>query len=270
VFDVFDCHHHVGPAPDSSLAGNSAHSGFDKDQERAARVAIMDRAGVRQAAVIIGHAYQRSNGLVDTRQVNDDIAAYRDDDRFPVAIGVVEPLYGADGLSEIARCADELQLAGLSFHARFQGCSMDNPWVARFVDRMGEHGLVPILHSVGESNEESLWKVGALARAFPDLPMLVLDAFAGFDSSKEASFIAELCPNLLFDTSLAHSADYVVPFARRFGAERLVFGTDLYSPPIGERISHVLPQILESTLGDAEKQAIVGDNARRLFGLSGQ
>ena len=50
--------------------------------------------------------------------------------------------------------------------------------------------------------------------------------------------------------------------------DRVVFGTDLYSPPLGRRISHLIPQILESSLTDDEKALVLGGNARRLFGLS--
>jgi predicted TIM-barrel fold metal-dependent hydrolase len=48
-----------------------------------------------------------------------------------------------------------------------------------------------------------------------------------------------------------------------------VFGTDLYSPPVGRRISHLLPQILESPLTDDEVAAILGGNARSLFRVTG-
>jgi len=265
-FDVFDCHHHVGEASGfmGELAGRAAAG---EDAELEARLAIMDRGGVRQAAVIPGHGYERSQGVADTRRANDRIAAYRErrPDRFPVAVGIVEPLHGAHSLAEIERCARELALVGLSFHARFQGVSMDDLRIRRYVERMGELGLVPVLHALTESVDESLWKIAELAGAFPGLEMLVLDAFSAFDGTKECSAVAARCPNLLFDTSLSYNFDFIESFARRFGAQRVVFGTDLYSPPLGRRTSHLLPQILESELSLADKTLILGANARRLF-----
>jgi predicted TIM-barrel fold metal-dependent hydrolase len=269
-FDIFDCHHHVG-----DVRSFMPHMG-DEDAptegaalaaERAERVRIMDSGGVRQAAVIPGHAYSRTNGIADTRDVNTRIAAYRDaqPDRFPVAIGLVEPIFEGVCLPELDRCAKELGLAGISFHTRFQGVSMDSMWVARYVERVGELGMVPVIHAMTESADEALWKAAEVARAFPDVPMLILDAFSTFEGTREAFVIAERCPNLLWDTSLSYNFDFLEQFAQQLGAERVVFGTDLYSPPLGRRISHLVPQILESSLSDTDKAKILGENARRLF-----
>ena len=118
-----------------------------------------------------------------------------------------------------------------------------------------------------EAADEALAKAAEVARAFTDLPMLILDAFSTFEGTREAFVIAERCSNLLWDTSLSYNFDFLEQFARQLGAERVVFGTDLYSPPLGRRISHLVPQILESSLSDDDKTKILGGNARALFGL---
>jgi predicted TIM-barrel fold metal-dependent hydrolase len=268
--DVLDCHHHVGDVSAflGSAGGHAPSAAVAVDVEMAQRLAIMDAAAVRQAVVIPSHDYVRPGGIADTRRINDAIAAYRDRrrDRFPVAIGIVEPQHGDATFGELERIHGDLGLAGVSFHARFQGVSMEDSRIARYLERMGELGLVPLLHAMTESVDESLWKIAVVARAFPDLPMLVLDAFSTFEGTKEATPVAEACPNLLWDTSLAYTFDFIEVFAGRFGAESVVFGTDLYSPPLGRRISHVLDQIGEASLTDGDKAAIVGGNARRLFG----
>jgi predicted TIM-barrel fold metal-dependent hydrolase len=271
-FDIFDCHHHVGDVRSfmPHMGDEDAPTeGAALEAERAERVRIMDAGGVRQAAVIPGHAYPRTNGIADTRAVNTRIAAYRDaqPDRFPVAIGLVEPIFEEACLPELDRCAQELGIRGISFHTRFQGVSMDSHWVTRYVERVGELGMVPVIHAMTESADEALWKAAEVARAFPDLRMLVLDAFSTFEGTREAFVIAERCPNLLWDTSLSYNFDFLEQFAQRLGAERVVFGTDLYSPPLGRRISHLVPQILESSLNDDDKAKILGRTARQLFGL---
>jgi len=202
-------------------------------------------------------------------RVNDEIAAYRDrtPDRFPVACGIVEPAYGPQSFGELERVRKELGLVAVSFHTRFQGVSVDSQWIVAYLERMGELGLLPIIHAMDDTPEESLWKLATLARRFPDLTILALDAFGGFEATRQVSFVAEVAPNIIWDSSLSYNADFIVDFAKRFGDDRVVFGTDLYSYPVGRRISHLLPQFIESDLTHDQKVAILGGNARRLLGV---
>jgi uncharacterized protein len=271
-FDVFDSHHHVGRAFDA-LGGELDDATGDAAEialvERVERLRIMDEGGVRQALVIPGHGYLRRNGLADTRRVNDEIAAYRDDtpDRFPVACGIVEPRDGPHALDEIERVSSELGLVAISFHTRFQGVSMDSRWILRYLERMGELGLVPIIHAMDDTPEESLWKLASVARSLPDLTILALDAFSSYEATRQCFFVADVAPNIVFDTSLSYNFDFIEEFAARLGPERVLFGTDLYSWPVGRRVSHLLPQIIECGLPREAKAAILGGNARRLFGV---
>ena len=273
MFEILDVHHHVGDA--FRALGGPINSVPEMTREEytqlelASRLEIMDRSQVQQAIVIPGHGYTRENGISDTRAENDAIARYRDNtiDRFPGAVGIVEPRDGEASLAEIDRCKNELGLVGMSFHTRFQGVSLDSQWVLTYCARMAEIGLVPVIHAMNETPEEALWKLGVLARSIPDTPVLALDAFGSYEATRECFFIGEVAPNIIFDTSLSYNFDFAEDFANRFGAHRVVFGTDLYSYPVGRRISHLLEQIKESALSDDDKAAILAGNARRLFGL---
>lgn len=279
-FPILDVHHHVGSAflalggeIDSAKSGGtkaSAAKPSPADLELESRLTIMDGAGVDQAVVIPGHGYLRPRGLPDTMAENDLIARYRDrlPARFPAALGIVEPAYGDACFAELERCKFELGLAGISFHTRFQGVSLDSRFILAYVAKMAELGLLPVIHAMNETPEEALWKLAVVARSIPDTPILALDAFGSYEATRECFFIAEVAPNLHFDTSLSYNFDFIEDFARQFGAERVVFGTDLYSHPVGRRISHLLPQILESKLSDEQKRAILAGNARRLFGVA--
>jgi len=272
-FEVIDVHHHVGNA--FRALGGALDSDPDLDarayaeKEIASRLEIMDGAGVERAIVIPGHGYERANGIADTRAENDAIAAYRNalPGRFPAAIGIVEPRDGEASLAELERAKRELGLAGISFHTRFQGVSLDSRWILTYVAHMAELGLVPVIHAMNETPEEALWKLAVVARTIPDTPVLALDAFGSYEATRECFFIAEVAPNIVFDTSLSYNFDFIEEFAGRFGAERVVFGTDLYSHPVGRRISHLLPQIIASDLPREAKQLILAGNARRLFGI---
>ena len=274
-FQVLDVHHHVGNA--FRALGGDLNSAPDietqeyAEREITSRLEIMEHAGVAQALVIPGHGYERARGIEDTRAENDAIARYRDarPERFPGAIGIVEPRDGEASFAELDRAKHELGLVGISFHTRFQGVSLDSQWIQKYVARMADLGLVPVIHAMNETPEEALWKLAVVARSVPHTPILALDAFGSYEATRECSFIAEIAPNILFDTSLSYNFDFIEEFANNFGADRVVFGTDLYSTPVGRRISHLLPQILESALSPEDKQKILAGNAQRLFGVGG-
>jgi predicted TIM-barrel fold metal-dependent hydrolase len=249
------------------MPGSLGETLVSPEIELKTRLATMDSIGIDQAIVIPGHDYLRPNGAADMRAVNNAIAAYRDANpgRFPAAIGVVEPLFGDVSLSELDRVKNELRLAGVSFDARYNGVS--SALMRRLIARMGKLGLVPYLHSVAEISAEALWRTTALGRDFPGVQMLLLDPFSSFEQVQQLSFLADLAPNLLFDTGQTLSFARIQVFIRRFGAARVAFGSDLYSHPIGVQ-PHVLPEILAADLSDAERSQVLSGNIKRLLRLS--
>jgi predicted TIM-barrel fold metal-dependent hydrolase len=270
-FRVLDVHHHVGDAMQAlampGAATAPAPPGLERDMQ--IRLETMDRDGIDGSVLIPGHSYLRPQGLADTRRINDGIAAYRDaaPERFRAALGIVEPLYGRAGDEELRRIKDELGLVGVSFHTRFQGVATDSPLLLAQLEVIGELGLVPFIHSVAESSEEALWRVQRVARAFPDLTMIVLDPFSSHEQSSHAMLVAELAPNLVFDTSLAYTIDPILRLIDRFGHQRVVFGTDLYSYPLGYHHSTVLAHLLASGLEPHVLQDVLADTAEALLGL---
>jgi predicted TIM-barrel fold metal-dependent hydrolase len=278
---VIDAHNHIG---DISLTGAVAQvddarpsagdggiegSGAGIDLDMTDRLEALDRSHVDQAVIIGAHGHLRPEGIADTRRVNDTVAAYRDrrPDRFPAAIGIVEPLYGERGLDEIDRCAQELGLAGISFHTRFQGVTNNSPWVRRYIGRMGELGLVVYMHAVGESAAESLWKVEVVAQDFPDVTFVVLDGFSTFEQSMMVPYVAERTPNLVFDTATCHGWGFMAPLVARCGASRLAYGSDLHSGEQGRLLYDPLPDIVAADLPDDDRRAILGGNIARILGL---
>ncbi len=265
---VLDVHHHVGDAT-VALAMPGLPEARTDSAEMQQRLDTMDRNGVDASVVIPGHSYLRPGGLADTRRVNDGIAAYRDThpDRFAAALGIAEPLYGRAGDAELHRMRDELGFVGVSLHTRFQGVSTDSPLVLAQIALMGELGLVPFIHCVAEASEEALWRVQVVAKAFPDLPMVVLDVFSSHEQGTHALHAAEASPNLIFDTSLAYTVEPILRLIDRYGPHRVVFGTDLYSHPLGYDRSYVLEQFAQSRLAPDVLRDVLAGNAERLLGL---
>jgi predicted TIM-barrel fold metal-dependent hydrolase len=271
-FTIVDTHHHSGTlealgisiGPEDLSAEDMAAREFD------ARVTTLDNTGVDQAIIMPGHGYLRPEGLADTRRINDTMAAYRDrlPDRFPAALGVVEPLYGGHGLDELQRIRDELGLVGVTFHTRFQGVSTNSPLVVQLSQRMAALGLVPFVHAVAEVADEALWKVQELARSVPDTTVVVLDAFSSFEQSEQALRVVVETPNLVLDTSLSHSLGHAERMMAEVGIERLVFGTDVYSHIAPHRTNATLDAVLDTSWPDETKQAVLAGNIRRILGIT--
>lgn len=271
AYDIFDSHQHVGGvfgvhAGDGAIGATPA----DLEPDRELRTAIMETHGVRQALLMPAHSYLKPEGLADTRRVNDRLAAYRDLDpaRFPVVAGTVEPRHGVQGLAEIDRMAGELRLQGVSWHHRQQGLPMDHPVMFACLERMAALGMIPMIHCYATADFEEVWRLGRLAEAFPELPIICLDAMtdqAQFDSALAA---AERAPNIILDTtSNCLGSAGVTCCVARLGAERLLFGTNLYSHHRRD-LAPCIAEVLDADISDADRRLVLGGNARRLFALT--
>ena len=270
---VIDVHHHSGTLEALGIRVGPDGTGPEElaELEFGARVATMDATGVDQAVILPGHGYLRPEGLADTRRENDRLAAYRDrlPDRFPAALGVVEPLYGKAGLDELRRIRDDLSLAGVTFHTRFQGVSTNSPLVVDLVRRMAELGLVPFVHAVCEVADEAMWRVRELARTVPETTVVVLDAFSSFEQSEQALRVAADTPNVVLDTSLSHSAHWLERLVAEVGPDRLVFGTDVYSHVRPHRDNLTLDAVTSVEWSSDVMADVLAGNIRRILRLPG-
>ena len=234
------------------------------------RCTAMDRLGVVRAVIMPGNSYLRPNGLIDTRAINDGIAEYcrARPDRFAAGLGVVEPLYGAAGLHELDRIA-EIGLAGVSYHARFQGVATDDLWIKRHMSRIADLGLVPFVHTYADSALEAPALIGDLAATCPDTTIVVLDGFGTLRHYRECLSVATQHENLVFDTSQAYSPVILREFAKVVGAHRLVFGSSIYSIPL-DAVTHNTPDALAATgFAGAELIAILGGTLSEILHITG-
>lgn len=267
-FDVFDLHHHVGSL---DIVGKGPQGAGDMVADADKRIAFMDRHGIAQALLMPSNGYQAPDGIADTRRVNDRVAEYRDrwSARFPAALGTVSPLEGDAALDEIDRCVEVLQMKGIVWHHRFQGCAIDHPWMDALLERVRHHGVPAFIHIIGDSKLESPWKLEVLAERFPDVRFVALDAFSSPDFAHWMPHIARRHPNIVFDTGVMVPVSHMIEtFVRSAGAHRLLLGTDFYSSPKLFSSPFPLTEILASDLPDEECALILGGNARLLLGLA--
>jgi len=252
-YRVFDVHAHIGDLAASRTA-----------------IALMDRSGISAGVAMLDHAYEWPNGIADTRRVNDQVAALRQrlPERLPVALGTLEPFHGQDaGLAEIERIVTELHLDGLVWDHHAQGTGIDDQRMVAFVQELARRGLPAFIHANALDMRESPAHIESLAQRVPEARIVALGALSALQRESELRRIAEGCPNLVFDTTVTLPIGPIERYVGIVGAERLVFGTDMYANPTwASTTPPVLDNILRSEhLSDQDKRRIVWDNAARLF-----
>ena len=265
---VFDVHQHLG-ALDVVLGQGPGMDLNDMQLLGERHAAHLDRFGMSCAAMMPMLSYERPNGIVDTQAVNDRMAEFRaaNRERFPVALGTVEPLYGVDAcLEELRRIAEDLRLDGVAWHNRFQGTSLGDRRMHALVEPLADYGLPAFVHVMSESTLEAPWALEELARAHPEVTFVACDAFSGITQTKYIEGVAERCPNVMFDTAMCIPLGRPLEiFVRKFGADRLMFGTDVYTEPDLYAHCQVLDELRASELDDQALERILWGNAASLF-----
>ncbi|MEW6358570.1 MAG: amidohydrolase family protein [Planctomycetota bacterium] len=99
-----------------------------------------------------------------------------------------------------------------------------------------------------------------LCRSFPDLPVIVTEDRI-YKSQRALCAALDACPNLHIDISAVWLHRFIEFLCARFGAERMVRGSQLpYRTP-----GATLMQLNYSEISDEEKALIAGGNIRRLI-----
>lgn len=276
TWSVLDCHHHVGEHGGALLPSGGALPGGEDhadggSAELEARLAGMAADGIDQAIVMPDHSYLRPCGNADTMEINDSVARYREQapDRFVAAFGIAEPLHGSASIDELHRIKGELGLAGVSFHARYQGAATNSRYVVDLVREIASLGMLPAVHSLGVVSDEAWWKVQDLADAISGSPLLVLDGFTTSEHAREAARVAKQSPNIHFELGSMVSLQWVKPMLEAAGPERVVFGTNTNSSSTftASRPSALKAILAIDGIDDGAKQLLLGGNIRRLIGV---
>ncbi|MCO5973045.1 amidohydrolase family protein [Actinoallomurus soli] len=271
VRHVVDTHHHVGRlsigAPGERSAAKEVRDPVETHH------AMLDRFGMTACAVMPGLQYERPHGIVNTREVNDAIAAYRDaSPRFLAALGTVEPLHGTALCGEeMDRMVAELALDGVVWHTRYQGVAVSDRRIHDLVDEAAARGLPCYIHMFAESNLEAPWMFADLARNHPDATIVALDGFSASTQIQYVMDLADRFDNILFDTAICFPLlRPLEAFVTRFGSERLLFGTDSYADPVSYNVPAVMEELLASEMDAGHLENIFWRTFCRVFPLAGK
>jgi predicted TIM-barrel fold metal-dependent hydrolase len=272
---------------DAPAAAMCAALGWDAPESAAALaarwVAELDHHGVDRAAII-------ASVPGDEVSVAEALAAAP---RRFVGFFMLNPLAG-DAADRVRQALGPMGLRGVCLFPAMQRYSLHDPRVLGVIEQIAAvPGAVLFVHcgvlSVGIRRKLGLpsrfdmrfsnpLDLHAVALAYPALPIVVPHFGAGM--FREALMLADLCPNVLLDTSSSnHWIDYhpgltLTDVYRQalliVGPQRLIFGTDSSFFPRGWHRAVLDTQTAAMTslnLSDPDIDAITRGNFERLFPL---
>lgn len=252
---IVDCHHHVGV----DMGSGDLDAEWVAGDQRSRR-AYLDAHGIDRCVI---QPVPRPGGVPTNeayRRANDLVAGYRDacPDWVAGACCSVHPADRDGAPAELERCFSELGMNGLSLHHRWLGLAINDPCMDPLLELVQAHGRTVFAHVMAESNLEAAWRLASLARRFPAVRFVALDAFSSPTQAAYICDVAELHPNLWFDTGCAMAVAHGLrAFLAGPGPERLVIGTNRQSAT--EDTSGVFPLTELARAGlDAERLALVG------------
>ena len=221
-------------------------------------VAHMKRQGIGRAIVssVLGITHS-------PRQGNQELAAQIADHPELFGYVAVSVNHLEESRQELDRYLSHSRFVGVKVEIHPTYClqklnSHDGLALMRVV---AEHGR-PVLVHTHTSPLESPWNVVPVARAHPNLPIIM--AHMGGDSWWDGIAAARESPNLCVDPcGTCADSDKIGIAVRELGAERMIFGSDfsLFDP------AYTLGMIEDADLSAEQRELILYGNAQRLFGI---
>lgn len=248
--EVIDCHGHIGPP----AAFHSA------DPEADGLLRTMDRLGIRRTAISACSAIFAGDPAAGNDATAEAVRRYPDR-----LIGYVRVNgnYPDGAVAELERGFDRLGLTHVKLHPGTDQYPIDGAGYADVWPFANERGAVVLIHTWGEQSRAPARACAKIAERHPNLKILLGHA-GGPDGVDEACRVARDVANVFVDTVLSMRRlgriEYMVEHA---GVENVLYGSDVTflhaAPAVG--------QVAYARLSQSDKSAILGLNARRLFGL---
>ncbi|MBW2284622.1 MAG: amidohydrolase [Deltaproteobacteria bacterium] len=303
-YDVIDAHVHTYKTPE---IGRQALSGFESagccgtpDE----LVPIMEEAGIRLAvqcnmtpartmfeaglaAVAPEQVESGRPALVEKisgriKRRNEWTCRMAQRHEKLIAFLSVDPIMGRDAMmEELLDKINHQGARGLKIHPGEGRFFPDDPSLQPVYEFLEKRGLPVISHGGLDivNPDPDYTRPSAFSRVLERYPGLTLViAHLGKNFFDESVKMAEKYANVFFDTSTAIPGDKIgrpldghsplsneeaVDLIRRIGIDRVMFGTDYpWYHPLWD-----LKRFLELDFIDAEKEALLGGNAKRILGL---
>lgn len=261
---IIDCHCHIYPQKIATKAVEAIGGFYDLH---------MDCDGTAAGLLRQGEAAGVTNFLVHSvattphqvRSVNEFVAAEvaQFPDKFK-GFGTLHP-GSADIVGDFAHLI-ELGLNGVKLHPDFLGIAIDDPSYFKIYELCSDAGL-PICFHTGDKRYDysNPNRVAPLAKRFDRLKIIAAH-FGGYSIWEEASVALSPIKNIVVDCSsslFGLCPDTARDIVRRYGAQRVLFGTDY---PMWSADKE-LERFYNMKLTDEENELILHGNAERLLGF---
>jgi predicted TIM-barrel fold metal-dependent hydrolase len=238
-----DCHGHIGVHPDFPA--------YQADAD--AMVAVMDQLNIERLAVTSTLACYN-----DCPRGNAEIEAVlrRHPERF-FGYVTVNPNPPGQAVAELERWAGFHRPPLIKLHPGLHKYPVHGEHYKPIWDYANQHEAVVLVHTWDSDPNCGPLLFPSIARAHPKARILLGHSGVTWRGIMQAMEAAEAAPNLFLDlASSQHHRPILEKCARRVGAERILFGSDM---PFLEA-SMTLAHVLTAKISDAEKEKILRTN----------
>lgn len=246
-FDTVDVHMHLGPYSQFHIAHNDA----------AGMIEEMDRLGIRQGW-IAAHAAISADAVRGNDEAAEAVRAYPG--RF-VGYVVVDPNYPDEVRSELERRMAQPEFRMIKIHPSLAQYPIDGPAYEPVWEMARERNCPVLTHAWSGCPYCGPEPVRRVLERHPELRLIFGHAL--FPTTfEEAARLASAFPNLWLDiTSSNHCYRMIEHAVATVGAHRILYGSDM--PFLGA--AGALGRILHAEISEADKELILGGNARGLL-----
>ena len=238
---IFDVHAHMGE-----------HGPFHIPRPSAAgMIEVMDRVGIDVAAP----AHHQACLSPDFAYGNDEVMAAQEQHPGRIAgyIGLF-PHVPEGTVAELERCSAQ-GLRAVKMHSG-QGKPYEAPEYEAAWEWVNDRGYPTLLHTWGD-----LAEIEKLADRYRNVPLLL--AHSGVTNIDGYCRAAQEHDNIFLDIACSKCGNgLVAEFVRRVGSRKVLWGSDM---PFLNAVQQI-GRVLFAKISDDDKRAVLGGNARRLFG----
>lgn len=221
----------------------------------------MDQLGIDQAVVM---AVQPRDYHLEPE--NDAVAmAVQQYPTRLIGFARVDPRLGQAAALELERCIRHLGFKGLFLHPWEETYPINSTWVKSLMPVV-RRLKIPVMIAGGHVRVSLASQIADLAAAFPDISFIATSGgqinISGV-ALAEATQMLQENPNIYLETSGIYREDFIEDLVPLIGVERLLFGSN--SPEYSQELE--ILRARRAHLSEAERQAILGENACRLLNL---